>query len=68
MLKFKLSVAFILIVLVVVVVLQNTDPVDTRFLFMTVTMSHAALLAITAIIGMAVGILLALIMAKSKKK
>ena len=64
MVKLKLAAALALIVVVLIVVLQNTQPVETRLLFVTVTMPRAALLAITMLIGVAAGILVALSLAK----
>jgi lipopolysaccharide assembly protein A len=58
--RYKLWGAIALLVLIVVVILQNTEAVETRFLFMTVTMPRAALLAITLLIGVAAGMLLLL--------
>ncbi len=49
--------AFVLIV--VVVVLQNTQAVETKLLFLTVTMPNAALLFGTLIIGFVIGVLTA---------
>jgi uncharacterized integral membrane protein len=60
MARAKLTAAFVLVVVGLIVVLQNTQPVETRFLFMAVTMPIAALLAITLLIGIAVGMLVAL--------
>jgi len=57
MVKAKLIAAFVLAVLAIILVLQNTETVDTKFLFVTVTMPRAALLALTMLIGIAVGIL-----------
>ena len=60
MVKAKLIAALTLVAVVIVVVLQNTQPVETKFLFMTMIMPRAALLGITLLIGIAAGILLAL--------
>jgi len=69
MVRAKLITAFILVAVVIVVVLQNTQPVETKFLFMTMIMPRAALLGITLLIGFASGILLALgLSAKHAKK
>jgi len=68
MVKFKLITALVLIVLVIIVVLQNTQPVETKFLFVTMTMPRAALLAITMLVGVAVGILVALGLSGKKFK
>ena len=64
MARVKIIAAIVLIVLVLVVVFQNTAPVETRLLFVTITMPRAALLAVTMLIGMVAGMLLALGLAK----
>lgn len=58
--KVKLIVALAIILLAVIWIVQNTGPVETRFLFVKVTMPQAALLAITFLVGGGAGILLAL--------
>lgn len=58
--KTKLYTGLILLAAVLIVVFQNTQAVETRFLFMTMTMPRAALLAITMLIGIFIGILIAL--------
>ncbi len=68
MVKAKLTTAFVLAVLAIILVLQNTEPVETKFLFLTVTMPRAALLAITMLIGIAVGILVSLALTGRWKK
>lgn len=60
MAKAKMIAALLLIAAGLIVVLQNTQPVETRLLFMSVTMPRAVLLIITLLIGIAVGILVAL--------
>lgn len=55
----RIIVAVLLLGLVVVVVLQNTEPVDTRFLFATVSMPRALLLVLTLLAGFALGLLAA---------
>lgn len=55
--KLRLSVAVTLAVLSIIVVLQNIEPVETKILFMTVTMSRAALLGTTLLIGFVIGAL-----------
>lgn len=66
MVKAKMIAALLLVAVVFVVVLQNTQPVETRFLFMAETMPRAVLLIITLLIGIAVGILVALGLAGRK--
>ena len=68
MVRAKLIAAFILVLVGLIVVLQNTQPVETKFLFMAVTMPIAALVALSMIIGMAVGILVALGLSGRKPK
>jgi len=52
----KLILAGIAVILVVIVVLQNTESVETRLLFATVTMPRAALLFVHLAIGFLVGL------------
>jgi uncharacterized integral membrane protein len=58
--KIRLIAAAVLALLAVIWILQNGGPVQTKFLFVTVTMPLPALLAITLLLGVAAGILLAL--------
>ena len=67
--KIKLIVAVGLVVLAIIWILQNGGPVQTKFLFVAVTMPQSVLLAITLLLGVAAGILLALnLSGKWKKK
>ena len=67
--KLKLMAAAGLAVLAVVWTLQNGGSVQTKFLFLTVTMPQPALLAITLLVGGVAGILLAVGLAgKGTKK
>lgn len=66
--KVRLVTALVLAILVVIVVLQNTDTVDTRILFVTVTMPRAVLLFTTALIGFATGILTSLVWMRKPDK
>ena len=68
MVKFKLYSALALIILMLIVVLQNTQAVETHFLFVTFTMPRAALLAITFLVGMAAGLLLSFALLKHLPK
>lgn len=58
--KVRLVAIVGLIVLAGIWILQNGNLVQTKFLFITVTMPQSALLAITLLTGVAAGILLAL--------
>jgi len=57
--KLKIVGIAVIALIVVVVVLQNTQPVETKLLFLTVTMPNAALLFGTFVIGFAIGVLTA---------
>jgi uncharacterized integral membrane protein len=57
MAKVKLLATVVLAVLGMIVVLQNTEPVNTRILFWSITMPRAILLVGTSLIGFAVGVL-----------
>lgn len=66
--KAKLIAALVLMAVVLIIVLQNTQPVETRVLFMTLTMPRAALLAVTMLIGVGVGMLIALGLSGRRRK
>ena len=68
--KAKLITALVLVTITLIIVLQNTQPVETKILFLTVTMPRAALLGITMLIGLGAGILvsLGLVAKRSGKK
>ena len=57
--KLKFVAIAVIALVVVVVVLQNTQDVETKLLFTTVTMPNAALLFGTLVIGFAIGVLTA---------
>ena len=57
--KLKLIAIGVLALLVLVVVMQNTQAVETKLLFLRVTLPNAALLFGTLIIGFAIGVLTA---------
>lgn len=68
MTKLKLIALLVLSVLAIVLILQNTQAVETRLLFATVTMPRAALLALTLLIGFTCGVLAAIAVAKRRKE
>jgi uncharacterized integral membrane protein len=47
-----------LVLLVIIVVFQNTAVVDTKILFMTISMPRALLLFVTLLIGVLAGLLI----------
>jgi putative membrane protein len=55
----KLIIIAVLIALTIVVILQNTAEVETRILFVTVTMPRALLLLVTFVIGAVAGMAVA---------
>jgi uncharacterized integral membrane protein len=64
--RLKLGAVLIMTLLLVVIVLQNTQSVETRILFLTVSMPRAALLLVTTAAGFAVGVLVAILIGKGK--
>jgi lipopolysaccharide assembly protein A len=64
--KIKLIALLALSVVGLVLVLQNTQRVVTRLLFVTIDMPLAALLALTLFIGFAGGVLTAMTVGKSR--
>ena len=57
--KLKIVGIAIIVLIVVIMVLQNTQAVETKLLFFKVTMPNAALLFGTLIVGFAIGVLTA---------
>lgn len=53
--KLKWVVVGILILLPLIVVFQNLDPIDVHLLFATVSMPQAAMLSITLVFGFLLG-------------
>jgi len=68
MAKAKLIIALGLIIVLLIIVFQNTQLVETRFLFVTLTMPRAALLATTLLVGIGVGMLIALGLSSKRAK
>ena len=57
--KLKVVAIAVIAVVAVIVVFQNTQAVETKLLFLTVTLPNAALLFGTLIMGFAIGVLTA---------
>ncbi len=55
--RFKMISIAILSILGVIIILQNTEPVETKLLFLSIAMPRAILLMGTTLIGFALGIL-----------
>ena len=64
----KIITAAILAILVVIIVVQNREPVATHLLFATIVMPHAVLLFITAAAGFALGALLTMSLTTKRKQ
>ena len=56
--RWKLILTLALALTTLIVVLQNTEPVETRLLFTSVTMPRALLLGITLLVGLVCGLVL----------
>ncbi len=59
MAKLKIGGAAVLVVVALVWALQNRSPVTRRFLFISVDMPQAALLVLTLLGGVGIGLLIA---------
>lgn len=64
--KVKHILWIVLLVLGAIVILQNTASIETKILFVTITMPRAVLLLITAVIGYAIGAITTLSLCKKK--
>jgi uncharacterized integral membrane protein len=60
--KFKIGALIAAAVVILILIMQNTEPVETRLLFVTVTMPRALLLVITTALGFAGGVIVAAIL------
>jgi uncharacterized integral membrane protein len=60
----KLVIAGILALLLLIVILQNTAAVETKILFVTLTMPRAVLLLGTTLVGFILGVLMSFRLAK----
>lgn len=54
--KIKLTIALVAVVLALIVVLQNTESVETRILFAKISMPRALLLVATTAVGFLGGV------------
>ena len=55
--RFKMISIATLTILGCIIILQNTEPVETKILFLSITMPRAILLMATTLIGFALGVL-----------
>ena len=65
--RFRMISIGLLALLGVIIILQNTAPVETKLLFLTITMPRAILLMGTTLIGFALGVLVSLYFQSRKK-
>ena len=67
--KVKFIIVLVISVLALILILQNTKAVETKVLFMTITMPRALLLLITFLVGFIAGLIgMSVLTAKSSKK
>ena len=57
--KAKTIAIIVIAILLIIVFLQNTQSVETKILFMTLTMPRVLLLAITLLVGFVIGLVVA---------
>jgi len=65
--RFKLIATAILALTGVIIILQNTAPVETKILFLSITMPRAILLIGTMLIGFALGVLVSFFFQRKEK-
>ncbi|GEM_PF-1201889 len=65
--KAKIIAIIVFVVLSLIVILQNTEQVETKFLFFSFTVSRALLLIFTFLFGLIVGMLLITYMYRRSK-
>jgi len=65
--RIKMIATAILALLGTIIILQNTQPVETKLLFMTITMPRAILLMGTTLIGFALGVLVSFFFQRKDK-
>ena len=64
----RILIAIIAAILVIVVVLQNTQTVETKLLLVTIAMPRAVLLFVTLLVGFAFGLITATRLSRSTSK
>ena len=66
--RFKLVSIAVLVGLGIIIILQNTQQVETKILFMAITMPRAVLLMVTTLIGFALGVLVSFLFQRKERK
>lgn len=67
MTRIKFFFGALLSIIVIILILQNTETVETKILFFTLQTSRAALLISTTLIGFALGVIFAFLLRKNGK-
>lgn len=57
--KTKTIFIIVLALLVLIVILQNTQSIETKLLFLTITMPKALLIIVSLLVGFALGVIVA---------
>ncbi|HNS22834.1 MAG TPA: lipopolysaccharide assembly protein LapA domain-containing protein [Sedimentisphaerales bacterium] len=65
--KVKLVAIVVLLVFTIIIVFQNSEPVEARILLLKVQMSRALLLMLTFALGLVTGILVTTVLLRRKK-
>ena len=68
MAKGRLISAALLALLATTVILQNTQPVETKILFLNIFLPHALLLLVTLLTGFALGVIITMLYTRSAAK
>lgn len=66
--RLKLFSILTLTILLLIVIVQNTDVVETRLLFVTVAMPRAALLGLSVLVGFLLGVLTSVVLGRPSKR
>ena len=64
--RVKLILVCLLAIVAIIVLLQNTGPVETKLLFVSVTMPRALLLLLTLAVGFVLGVIVSIPLTKKK--
>lgn len=67
MTRFKLALGTILLLLTALIILQNSAPVETKFLFFSLVLPQALLLLLTTLIGFALGVIAVLLSGRKRR-
>jgi len=62
----KLITIAVIVFLCMIIVLQNTEPVETHFLFFTITMPRAVFIVGTTSVGFVLGVLTSLFLVRKQ--